>query len=199
MQKFHNSVEVVVKSGSTGEVEHRFQKDNSISDDLLVSLGRIFINDSVGNSGAQNAPFAFLLPDGADWTGFVWDRTNPYAPYTATLNNTLNNSVDALWKGRASLTNPSAATGNRWKMFFTWTQLPADLQLKAIGLTALQYDVYNSQSYGIPSNGVPCNFVPQALVVIPTSFLVHGAPPYGSTGVPDIVEVSYYLSVVGAS
>jgi hypothetical protein len=80
-------------------------------------------------------------------------------------------------------------------MAFSWNNLPNDLQLKAVGLTGVQRDTFSSNLYG-DNNLVQVNFCPETLVILPTSFLVHGVVP---GGVPDILELSYYISVVGAA
>jgi len=200
---YSNRVEIVVKS-QEGEVLHQYTKDNVISDDFLVPSDRIFDNKTLsGFGGTQFSPAAFLLPDGAEWASYPgWDARNPWAPYTNTLNNSTNSSANQLISGlsKASPNNlsvPNASTQYRWKMFYSWTQLPVDLQLKAIGLTLMQSDAFNSTLFGSPANGVPANFCPQTLVILPSSFLVHGLT--GSTGVPDVLEISYFISVVGAA
>jgi hypothetical protein len=199
---YSNRVEITVKS-QEGEVLHQYAKDNAICDDFLVPNLRIFDNSTTNSSLATySQPSAFLLPDGTEWTVYPgWDPRNPWAPYTTTLNNSLNNSANTLIQGLSknspnNLTSPSNATSYRWKMFYSWTQLPVDLQLRAVGLTGLQTDVYNGTLFGYVSN-TPANFCPQTLVVLPSSFLVHGLT--GSTGIPDVLEVSYFISVVGAA
>src|SRR5271170_6930300 len=199
---YSNRVEIKVKS-QEGEVLHEFAKDNAISDDFLVPTLRIFDNSTLANSGGTfSSPLAFLLPDGADWAIYpAWDPRNPWAPYTNTLNNSLNFSANTLILGLSknspdNLSGPNATTGYRYKMFYSWTQLPNDLQLKAVGLTGMQTDVYTSTLFGATTN-IPAQFCPQTLVTLPSSFLVHGLT--GSTGIPDVLEVSYFISVVGAA
>lgn len=199
---YSNRVEVVVKS-QEGEVLHQYAKDNAISDDFLVPALRIFDNSTLSSSaGTFSSPFAFLLPDGAEWAIYPgWDPRNPWAPFTNTLNNSLNFSANTLALGLSknspnNLSGPNTSTQYRYKMFYSWTQLPVDLQLKAIGLTGMQTDVHNPILFGAITN-TPANFCPQTLVILPSSFLVHGLT--GSTGVPDVLEVSYFISVVGAA
>lgn len=199
---YSNRVEVVVKS-QEGEVLHQYAKDNAISDDFLVPTLRIFDNSTLSSSaGTFSSPLAFLLPDGAEWAIYPgWDPRNPWAPFTNTLNNSLNFSANTLALGLSknspnNLSGPNTSTQYRYKMFYSWTQLPVDLQLKAIGLTGMQTDVHNPILFGAITN-TPANFCPQTLVILPSSFLVHGLT--GSTGVPDVLEVSYFISVVGAA
>jgi|SRR5271157_111029 len=199
---YSNRVEIVVKS-QDGEILHQYAKDNAISDDFLVPSLRIFDNSTEASFGGTfSSPFAFLLPFGTEWATYPgWDPRNPWAPYTNTLNNSLNFSANTLILGLSksspnNLTAPSTATQYRWKMFYSWSQLPNDLNLKAIGLTGMQTDVHNSILFGAVTN-TPANFCPQTLVVLPSPFLVHGLT--GSTGIPDVLEVSYFISVVGAA
>jgi len=202
---YQNRVELVVKN-KDGEVLHSYAKDNAICDDFLVTYGRIFFNETTnGFAGSGSSPIAFLLPDGPIWTGLpAFDRQNPYAPYVVTANNIANPSANQLYSalsksGPNNLTPPSAATQNRWKMFYSWTQLPVDLQLRAIGLTAINSDEYNGQlgTFGLLGNGLAATFIPQALVVLPSAFLIHGLS--GATNIPDVLEISYFISIIGAS
>src|SRR5271168_2672434 len=163
---YSNRVEIKVKS-QEGEVLHEFAKDNAISDDFLVPTLRIFDNSTLANSGGTfSSPLAFLLPDGADWAIYpAWDPRNPWAPYTNTLNNSLNFSANALVLGLSknspnNLSLPTTATSYRYKMFYSWSQLPVDLQLRAIGLTGMQTDVFNPTLFGAVTD-TPANFCPQ--------------------------------------
>jgi hypothetical protein len=202
---FQNSVEIVVKN-KAGEIIHEFKKDNAICDDFLVNYGRIFMNDALNSfNGPYSSPVAFLLPDGPLWTGLpAFDRTNPYAPYVLTNNNVTNGSANELYAALTksspnNLTPPSTATQNRWKMFYSWSQLPLDLQLRAIGLTAMQTDQISNGyvGFGLYGNALPAVFVPETLIVLPSAFLVHGLS--GATNIPDVLEISYFISVIGAS
>jgi hypothetical protein len=212
MQRFHNSIELIVRSGETGE-EKAVYKDNAISDDFLVTAGKIYGNNSLSSFSFHNQPTCFLLPDdpipgpSSPWalwtlaTGGTLPRLDPWAPYCYSLNNVGDATADELWKPKGSgspgYTAPSSATGFRHKLFYTWSQLPFNIQLKAVGLTDMQPEYYNEYAMGLVGNGLPAIFVPQALVVLPQSILVHGR--LGGTQTPDILEISYFLSVVGAS
>src|SRR5271168_2377126 len=132
---YSNRVEIVVKS-QEGEILHQYAKDNAISDDFLVPSLRIFDNSTLGSfSGTFSSPFAFLLPDGSEWTTYPgWDPRNPWAPFTNTLNNSLNFSANTLILGLSksgpdNLSGPNSTTQYRWKMLYSWSQLPVDLQL----------------------------------------------------------------------
>jgi hypothetical protein len=188
---YNNRVEIVVKS-QEGEILHQYAKDNAVSDDFIVTTNRIFDN-TFTNGGL---PVAFLLPDGSEWASYPgWDARNPWAPYTCTVSNSIvGGSTQPLYAGK-TLSGPNSSTQYRWKMFYSWNNLPNDLQLKAVGLTGMQNDQFSGFLYGI-ANNVQINFCPETLVVLPTSFLVHGFVP---GGVPDILELSYFISVVGAA
>lgn len=199
---YNNRVEIVIKS-KDGKVLNEYAKNNAISDDFLAPAFRIFDNTTLAQFGGSfGSPAAFLLPDGAEWTSYPgWNPRNPWAPYTCTVNNSANNTANTLYNTLSkqspnNLTLPQSSTQYRWKMFYSWTQLPVDLQLKAVGLTGLQTDVFNTTLFGQVANQ-PVQFCPEALVILPTSFLVHGLS--GATGVPDVLEVSYFISVVGAA
>src|SRR5271170_1602816 len=98
---YSNRVEIIVKS-QEGEVLHQYAQDNAICDDFLVPNLRIFDNSTLNNSGGTgSSPLAFLLPDGSEWASYPlpFDPKNPWAPYTNTLNNSLNFSANALVLG----------------------------------------------------------------------------------------------------
>ncbi len=212
MQKFHNSVELVVRSGVTGEEIFAY-KDNAISDDFLVTYGRLYTNTSLNGDSFHNQPVCFLLPDdpvpgpSSPWTlwntatGGTLPRMDPWAPYCYSASNSQDSSADQLYKtkgtGLPGYTPPSLATGFRHKLFYSWSNLPVNLQLKAIGLTDMQPEIYLEYAMGVVGNGLPAIFVPQTLVVLAQSILVHGRN--GGATTPDILEISYFLSVVGAS
>jgi hypothetical protein len=212
-----NEVEIKVLSGSTGEVLHHWKDENAISDDFTVGGGgggRIYVHDITGPA----TPYLFLLPDGPNWTsgawaaqGSVFDRQNPWAPYCSSINNFVDTGAEPFRKAATTTTFvapdnttllpfPTGIAG-RWKMFFQWGTpgLPFDFQLKALGLTAWENDI-NDQYYGAGNvvNMQQTIFVPQTLVVLPTAITIHGRAPV-PLGVPDVLQVSYYLSVVGAS
>jgi len=198
--KFENEVQLKVISGKTGETVAEWSKDNAISDDVLCAYGHIFITQMQGGG----APWCFLLPDDpigyTNWTGFTFDRTNPYAPYCATANNSVDTGADPQWQTRQTYTAPLTPVGGRHKLFFEWTKLPLDFQLKALGLTGWQSssaggDIPDAQFGAV--NQQPTIFIPQTLVVLPSSILIHGRN--GGSGTPDILQVSYFLSIVGVA
>ena len=203
MFKFENEIQVKVLSGETGEVIFEWQKHNAISDDILCAYGHIFIT----GQASPPSPYCFLLPDDPvgyfNWTGFVFNRENPYAPYCTSANNSVDTGADPQWQTRTTYTAPSNTVTGKHKLFFQWTKLPLDFQLKAIGLTGWQS---NSGAGDIPDtffgagssvNMQPTVFVPQTLVILPTSILIHGRN--GGSGTPDILQVSYFLSIVGVA
>jgi hypothetical protein len=198
--KYQNEVTVTVRSSKTNEILLDTTKENAISDDFLCQTGNIFQN---GVSGSET-PYCFLLPDGPNWTGFVYDRQNPWAPYCTSVNNYLDNTADPLWKsysaGSSGTYTPPFGVLGTTQLFFQWSNLPTDLELRGIGLTAVQSlsslgDVPDS-FFGATTD-VPVIFVPETLVILPSAILVHGRD--GGLGTPDILQITYTLSVVGVS
>ena len=191
--RFDNTVDLVIRAGDTGEVLQGVSTHNDISDDLLGSGRHIYANDIVNES----RPYCFILRDGPDWSGFTWNRKNPWAPYCFVPNNLYNGAFDATanphWRAQSSC----ALVNGRWRLFYQWTQLADDIQLKALGLTGWDGGVANVPNcYGMVTNAWSV-VVPQTLIILPTPILVRGRK--GGTQVQDILEISYYLSVVGVN
>ena len=210
--KFDNTFELTIRSGETGEVLHQVSGHNDISDDFLCGRGKIFTSHY--RAPGQPQPWCFLLPDGGAWTsgqwvtqGSVFDRKNPWAPYCTTANNIVDTGADMLYKAKTDVgctfTDPRAGTNatNNWRCFYRWSLLPINLQLKAFGLTGWQ-DNPPSFMFGASSNQQQTTFVPQTLVVLPASILVRGrnatVPNVIPSQTPDILEITYYLAIVGA-
>lgn len=206
MLKFDNTYVVTVRSGETGDVLFEQDGHNTISDDLLCPYGKIFVSGNLSNS----LPYCFLLPDGTAWTGFSWDRTNPWAPYCTTANNIVDTGANVLYavtssnptEGSQTVVSPYfSGNVNKWKLFYRWSLLPIDLQLKAFGLTGWQSNV-TAYYFGASNNQQQTTFIPQTLVVLPASILVRGrnvsVPNPVAAQTPDVLEVSYFLSIVGA-
>ena len=202
--QFNNHIELVVRSGDTGEVKEQYTQHNAIADDFLCGTSKIF-----GNEGLTfGLPYCFLLPDGAAWSSFTWDRTNPWCPYACTANRTgdQNNGVDQYWKPKTYF--PPSTPGNptsgnpslNHKLFYEWTSLPYNISLRAIGLTGLQ-----EPSFGTPNvfgvYDAPMIFVPQTLVQLPSAITVNGLQPISGvpSQTPDILEITYFLSITGVS
>jgi hypothetical protein len=201
---YDNPVEVTVRDGKTGKVTYHYEDHNAISDDILGQYGTIFF------TGLQSTqpPYCFILPDGTQWTGFTFDRTNPWAPYCISANNSLagTTSDNPQWQIRQSVggyTPPSNTVTGKHKLFFQWSDLPLDFSLRAIGLTGWQSESGTGDIpdylYGAGNavNNLATVFVPQTLLVLPSAVLVHGSN--GGSGTPDVLQISYFLSVVGTS
>ena len=94
--KFSNEINIVLRSGDTGEIKNEYSEHNDVCDDFYCTQGKILIN----HTQASAYPYCFLLPDGANWTGFTFDRINPWAPYSITDNRVTDPSADALYKGK---------------------------------------------------------------------------------------------------
>ena len=191
---FKNEIQITVRSGETGKVLHEIDTHNDISDDMLAAEYHTYFN-AKGNTGT---PWCFLLQDGPLWSGFTWDRTNPWAPYCYSQNN--------LYQGVADTSADMRYAGNTWtwdaaskrhKFWFRWTKLADDITLRAFGLTGWNSFVEQwPQCYGIQNNA-PVVFCPQSLVVLPTPILIHGRK--AGSQIPDTLELSYYLSLVGVN
>jgi hypothetical protein len=199
--KFENEVSIKLISGETGEVKYDSTQENAISDDFLCPYAAIYTQIT-----HNQAPYCFILPDGPNWSGFTFDRMNPYAPYSVAVNNYVNNGADPQWKaynGVGGYTGPYGVLGQT-KLFFQWTNLPNDFQLRAIGLTGWQSyqlggdtpDTIYGAGFSPTVNLTPTVLVPQTLVVLPSAILIHGILP---GGIPDILQISYFLSIVGVS
>jgi hypothetical protein len=195
MVKFENPVAITVRSGETGEIRHEWHGENAISDDVLCAYGQVFYT----NLNAGPGPYCFLLPDGANWTGFTYNRQEPYAPYCISVNNFITSGQNP-FQAKTTYTAPSNWVTGQHKFFYEWNNLSNNIQLKAIGLTGWQNNAsggnLNPNVFGL-TNAEPIILIPQTLVVLPTSILIHGNN--GGSTTPDVLEVSYFLSVVGAS
>ena len=201
--KLDNPVEVTVISGKTGKVAYHYDGHNAISDDILGETGRVFYT---GFENIPTVPYCFILPDGAQWSGFIYDRSNPWAPYCITANNSVQTSTNTQWQARQGVggyTAPSNTVTGKHKLFFEWSDLPLDFSLRALGLTGWQSSTAGGDmgdftfGAGVSLNQQPTVFVPQTLLTLPSAVLVHGSN-FG-TGTPDFLQVSYFLSIVGTS
>jgi hypothetical protein len=201
---YENPVEVTIRSGETGDVKYHYDGHNAISDDILGQYARIYFTSFAASS---SVPYCFILPQvSTEWTGFTFDRTNPWAPNCITANNFVDNSAQPQWQPRQGVggfTGPSNTVTGKAKLFFQWSDLPTDFNLRAIGLTGWQSDTFNGDigdyafGAGNTVNLQPTVFVPQTLLVLPSSVLVHGRN--GGAGTPDVLQISYFLSIVGTS
>ena len=177
-----NRVHIQVKD-SEGKVLSDYEDHNDYCDDFLVCGSKILSS----NASAELYPWCFLLPDGPKWTGFAFDRMNPWAPYCATLNNSLDNAADPLYASHAT----AVKVGDLWKLFYKWTQLPQNLSLKAVGLMGLEG---NTRLAGARSQK-PVIFNPLTLLVLPQPMAIKGR--LGGTQTPDTLEISYFLGLKG--
>lgn len=194
---FKNTVQLVVRSGDTGEELFRHEDHNAISDDMLANAQNIYLYGEIGL-----LPACFLLKDGPAWSGFTWDPRNPWAPYCATVNNLYGGSFDVTadphWKLQLSAAATWVPAELRHKLFYTWTKLADDLSVRALGLTGWGWGEVTggTVSLGLATSQATV-FVPQSLIILPTPVLVRGRK--AGTQIPDILEVSYYLSAVGVN
>jgi hypothetical protein len=192
--RFDNTVSIRLTAGDTGKVLYEDEIHNDISDDLLGSGRWIYVNAIRDEA----FPWCFILRDGPKWAGFTWDRTNPWAPYSNVPNNLYDGAfdptADAHWMGQIGL---STYVNGRWKRFYRWTKLADDLQLKAIGLTGWDMDQGSMAARQGCINGAWSTITPQSLIILPSAITVRGNK--GGSQVQDILEISYYLSVVGVN
>lgn len=191
--RFENVVHLQVRAGDTGAVLAEHEAHNDISDDMMCSGRQIYLTDEVDDP----MPYCFLLKDGPLWTGFTWNQRNPWAPYCYVPNNLYNGVADASANPHWAPHARGTFVNGRWKLFYQWTQLADDLQLKAIGLTGWDNDHTSyAQRWGCITNAWSV-ITPQSLITLPTPILVRGRK--GGSQVQDILEISYYLSVVGVN
>jgi hypothetical protein len=169
-----------------GELLFEHTDHNDFADDILVCHKQILT--SFYAKGAN--PYCFLQQDGAKWTGYSWNRRDPYIPYPIQLNRTQDATADAIYQPHAN----AVWDGSRWKLFYQWSQLPFDMQLKAVGLMDWEN---NGLIEGVDSGLNPTLITPMTLVILPQAITVRGR--IGGTQTPDILQVSYYLSVAGVS
>src|SRR5271157_761637 len=204
---FDNEVSITVRSGETGDIAYQYDAPNAVSDDILGTGGSVAHIFYTVFAQSTQPPFCFILPDGAQWSGFTYDRSNPWAPYCITANNSVDTGATPQWQARTSVggyTAPSNTVTGRHKLFFQWggsnPGLPLDFTLRAIGLTGWQSDDFSGDigNYAFGAGVVagqpliPTVFVPQTLLVLPSGVLVHGRN--GGSGTPDILQISYFLS-----
>ena len=178
-----NEVNIKLISGESGETLFDHTDHNDFADDILVC--RNFILTNIYSTSAN--PYCFLQPDGPRWSSYSWNRRDPYVPYPITMNKNGDSLADSLYAGHSS----AQRLGNRWRLFYRWTQLPQDIQLKAVGL-------FDWENYGL-NQGVdatnPTLITPATLVILPQALSIKGR--LNGTQTPDILEVSYYLSLTG--
>ena len=187
MHQFENEVGIVIKDGSTGEVKSDITLHNAISDDFLVDYTRIYQK----NTSSLNYLYCFVLPDGPLWSGFTWDKKNPWAPYTLTKNRTEYPDDNNVYK----LPSSKTVLSNKTKLFYQWTSLPNDISLKAGGITGISSNT-GSFACVLNAHGIYDNvtqIIPKTLLILPTAINVLGHK--GGLQTPDVLEVSYYFSL----
>ena len=183
---FQNEVNIKLLSAD-GETLFDHTDHNDFADDILVCRRQIL---TCLYSGAGMNPYCFLQQDGPKWTGYSWNRRDPYIPYPIQANRTLDSAADSIYQPHAA----ASWDGSRWTLFYQWSQLPVNMQLKAVGL--MDWD-NSGMSEGVDASVNPTLITPATLVILPQAITVRGR--VGGTQTPDILQVSYYLSIAGVS
>ena len=157
---------------------------NSTCDDFLAGFHSVY-----SKAGADSDSFsAVLLQDGPRWAGWTWDPHDPWVPYGLVSNKpsdgeavTISQSPGLAWdEGKG-----------KWKLSYQWSKLDVDFELKAIGLT--KWDYFSRVECGMDS---PYGAFPLcAVAVLPQALHIKGRNQ--GSQIPDILQVSYYLSLVG--
>lgn len=187
MISYDNTIEIILKSGKTGEIISQYEDHNDISDDILCHSKRIMINYDTSSIHCM------LLPDGPKWNGFTWNRKNPWAPYCFTKNRIDDPYISEPFPGadkQYAICRYDGIVNGKQKLFFQWTKLPDDFILKAIG-------IMNWSGLGL-IDGVldsATAMIPDTLLILPSPITIKGRKLGVQT--PDILEITYYLSTVG--
>jgi hypothetical protein len=204
--KYENVVEITIKSGETGEVLQQVETHNDTSDNFAAPDVRIYVHDRRGNH-----PYLFLLQDDPSgqtkWDKFLtqygvgynplqvtanfnnaW-RKDPWAPYSYHQGRGGDTQADHYWAG-----NTWAMQGGKHRLFFKWVKLPGVMfNLRAMGLGSFEYTGGDDAVDGVTGD-TPGFFRLQTLLVLPAALHIRGRDNGNQT--PDILEVSYYVSVV---
>lgn len=181
--KFKNDLEIAVLHGDGSRDEYKVS--NSICDDFLGGFGMLYYKQWNASTDLQ----AVIFPSGSQWTGWTWNPRDPWVPYGCQSNaatNTEGSPINQI----ATITYDAANT--RYRLYYQWTKLELDYSLKAVGLT--MWDWFNTNECGATANTYG-SFPVGTLAVLPTPIALKGLN--GGTQVPDILQVSYYLSLVG--
>jgi hypothetical protein len=183
---FKNPLSISVLSGDTQEVKHRVETENSISDDFLAGFGNMYQKECDFNTYMTLA----LLPDGPAWDSWTWNPRDPWVPYPLSRGREGDTSADLHHVNRATITWDD--TARRWRLFYQWNRLASDFSLRAVGLFAC--DWYGSAETQARIDGLVA-YPLYTVAVLPTAIPVKGR--LGGTQVPDILQISYFFSVIG--
>lgn len=189
---FNNQVEITVRSGVTGEVISEARHHNDISDDFCGSSQMLYMIKNASTNLNSGYPYAFILPDGAEWATFSFDRTNPWVPYAVTANRTADPvNADTMYK--ASQWSYDSVL-RRHKLFFRWSNLVDDFNLKAVCLSG-QDTNFSITSWGLVD--ATTALIPSTISILPSAISIKGRKL--GTQTPDTLEISYFLSSVSVS
>jgi hypothetical protein len=184
--KYKNPLSISILDGSTKKLKERVDIENSISNDFLVGFGNMYQK----YCNFANYMHLALLPDGPLWSSWTWDPTDPYVPYPFSVGTQTDNVANPYYAAASQVLWDG--TNNRWELFYQWNALPQNFSLRAMGLLAIDWNG-NSNNWG-NVNGLT-TFPVGTIAVLPTALSVLGR--LGGTQVPDILQISYYFSVIG--
>jgi hypothetical protein len=179
---FKNSLDISVIRGGAEEVTHI---ENSVADDFLCGLQGVYMKGPWTPDRLQ----AVLLPDGPRWDSWTWDPRDPWTPYPCLANHP--NDTEAVNIHQQASYNWDSVQ-NKARLSYQWTKLDQDFALKAVGLT--NWDWFDNTQIGVSGQGYTC--IPVATIaVLPQPLVIKGRN--SGAQVPDILQVSYYLSLIG--
>ena len=183
MSQFDNLVSISVKDGETNELKHQIDLHNDISEDIIAYYYQLYKTPANNLTG----PHCALYPDGAKWSGFTWDSKNPWCPYTMTRNRKDDANADTIYQPKQSMTN----VNGKWKLFYRWTKLQDDFNLKAVGL--MNWFMNDAVANGALDDITI--LTPDTLLILPQPITIKGRKL--GNQIPDVLEVTYWLSLVG--
>lgn len=181
--KYINQLEIQLVKPDTNEITTVY---NSTSDDFLCGFGAIYSKCAANN---QNYMQAVIFPDGPAWSGYTWNPRDPWIPYSCLPNKPDDPSASSL---NQTPTVTYDSVNRRFKYYYQWLKLDYDFNLRAIGLTL--WDYFDAAACGCAAAGYH-SYPVGALAVLPSAIPIKGQ--IGGTQTPDILQVSYYISLVG--
>lgn len=204
--KYDNLVQITIKSGDTGEVLQQVETHNDTSDMFTTGDVRIYTRDR-----RSGRPALLLLQDDppgqTKWDEFLttygvgynptqvasnfnnaW-RKDPWAPYSYHLGRGGDTEAERHYAGHSW-----SMQGAKHRLFYKWIKLPGvQFNLRAMGLGGFDSSGGDDPVDGLTGDS-PAFFRLQTLLVLPTALPIKGRDSGNQT--PDILEVSYYVSVV---
>jgi hypothetical protein len=183
--RYDNDVAITILHGDGTKDSTTFK--NSVCDDFLGGFGGLYFKNPFSNG---NYLQAVLFPDGPLWSGWTWNPRDPWVPYACQSNAAVDSGASPISQPWSSDTFDQASF--RYKLYYQWIKLESDFTLKAVGLT--MWDNFGYTECGCVANTYQA-FPVGTLAVLPSPLQVKGSN--GGAQTPDILQVSYYLSLVG--